>query len=324
MAFFVIIVTDNLAGVAAFGAVPLLFTVVGVGGIDPSSRCEAFSGTTISFISAIVLLLLFSKLLGSLSAIRALSELGPSILKIWTKVPRLLDPSLAGLGYWLWLLTAYNPKGNVDRSRKHKSGAGERPWPLRRRFFGLAPQSYWVLGRIAPFWPLLRDKSLLGSIKSLYLPLGHTQNQIQSEWIVDILGERPNPVPICLDTGSCVLFFSRCYQQKPWSPRGSSRRNPWIRPRSLAQLRYDVVCVEAIAGWPTHAKTKLQMEFCLTLWPRRSQNSLCIAGRIDSNPCVNYHSKSPGTGPLEFVREVLSLPWFGLAPEPPNKPLWIA
>ena len=67
MAFFVTIVTDNLAGVAVVGAVFLLFTFVSVGGIDPNARCAAFSGTTIPFISAMVLLLLFPKLLGGLS-----------------------------------------------------------------------------------------------------------------------------------------------------------------------------------------------------------------------------------------------------------------
>ena len=62
MAFFITIVTDNLAGVAAVEASPLLFTIVGVGGIDPSGRCGAFLGTTIPSISAIALLLLLLSL----------------------------------------------------------------------------------------------------------------------------------------------------------------------------------------------------------------------------------------------------------------------
>ena len=74
MAFFVTIVTNNLAGVAAVGTVLLLLTVVGIGSIDPSGRCGAFSGTTIPFISAIVLLLLLLSLLKGLSAIRALKS----------------------------------------------------------------------------------------------------------------------------------------------------------------------------------------------------------------------------------------------------------
>ena len=72
MAYFLTIVTNNLAWVTMVGAILLLFTVVGVGGIDPNGRCGAFSGTTILFILAIVLLLLLPKLLGGLSAIRAL------------------------------------------------------------------------------------------------------------------------------------------------------------------------------------------------------------------------------------------------------------
>ena len=72
MAFFVTIVTDDLAGVAAVEAVPLLLTVVGISSIDPSGQYGAFSGTTVPFISAIVLLLLLPSLLGGLSAIRAL------------------------------------------------------------------------------------------------------------------------------------------------------------------------------------------------------------------------------------------------------------
>ena len=81
MAFFVTIVTDNLAEVAAIGAVPLLLTVVGVGGIDPNGRCGAFLGTTVPFILAIVLLLLFSSFLGGLSAIRALRSWGLRFLR---------------------------------------------------------------------------------------------------------------------------------------------------------------------------------------------------------------------------------------------------
>ena len=81
MAFFVIIVTDNLAGVAAVKPVPLFLTVVGVGGIEPSGRYEAFSGMTIPFILAIVLLLLLPSLLGGLSAIRALRSWSPQFLR---------------------------------------------------------------------------------------------------------------------------------------------------------------------------------------------------------------------------------------------------
>ena len=74
MAFFVIIVIDDLAGVAAVGAVSLLLTVVGVGDIDPNGWCGAFLGTTIPFILAIVFLLLLLSLLGGLSDIRALKS----------------------------------------------------------------------------------------------------------------------------------------------------------------------------------------------------------------------------------------------------------
>ena len=76
MAFFVTIVTDNLAGVKAVGVVFLLFTVVGVGGIDPSGRYGAFLGTTIPFILAIVLLLLLPSFFEGLSAIKALKSWG--------------------------------------------------------------------------------------------------------------------------------------------------------------------------------------------------------------------------------------------------------
>ena len=76
MVFFVTIITDDLTGVAAVGAVPLLFTFVGVGGIDPSGQCEAFSSTTIPLISAIVLFLLLSSLFRGLSAIKALKSWG--------------------------------------------------------------------------------------------------------------------------------------------------------------------------------------------------------------------------------------------------------
>ena len=81
MAFFVTIVTDNFARVAAIGAVLLLLTVVSVGDIDPSGRYGAFSSTTVPFILAIVLLLLLPSLLGGLSAIRALRSWGLRFLR---------------------------------------------------------------------------------------------------------------------------------------------------------------------------------------------------------------------------------------------------
>ena len=205
--------------------------------------------------------------------------------------------SLAGPDYWFWSRMVDYPIGGVDWSYKQKSGAEKRPWPRRWRLFRLVLRSYRISGRVVLFWPSLRARDLLGSIKSSYLPWRHTQNRIQSGWIADILGERPNPVLIRSDTESRILPSSRCYQWKPCSSRGSSRENPWIRTGLLAQLHYNVVCVGAIAGWPTDVKTKLQMEFCLAFWPRRSQNGLCIASKIVSNPCVSYHSKSPGTGP---------------------------
>ena len=89
MTFFIIIVTDNLANVAAVGAVFLLLTIVSIGDIDPSGRCGAFFGTTIAFISAIVLLLLLTKLLGGLSAIRALKSW---YLRFLRSGLRFLDP----------------------------------------------------------------------------------------------------------------------------------------------------------------------------------------------------------------------------------------
>ena len=69
MAFFITIITDNFAGVAAVGAVFFLFTVVGVGGIDSSGQCGAFLGTTIFSILAIVLFLLFLSLFEGLSVL---------------------------------------------------------------------------------------------------------------------------------------------------------------------------------------------------------------------------------------------------------------
>ena len=71
MAFFVRIVIDDLARVAAVGAVFFLLTVVGVCGIDPNGQCKVFLSITIPFILAIVLLLLLLSLLRGLSAIRA-------------------------------------------------------------------------------------------------------------------------------------------------------------------------------------------------------------------------------------------------------------
>ena len=44
MAFSVIIVTNNLAGVAAVGTVSLFFTVIGIGGIAPVAGVETFQG----------------------------------------------------------------------------------------------------------------------------------------------------------------------------------------------------------------------------------------------------------------------------------------
>ena len=95
MFFFVTIITDDLAGVAAVGAVLLFLTVVGISGIHPSSQCGAFSGTTIPFISAIVLLLLFPKLLVGVSAIGA--------LRSWHF--QFLRSELRFLNYWVlyWL-----------------------------------------------------------------------------------------------------------------------------------------------------------------------------------------------------------------------------
>ena len=69
MAFFVTIITNNLAGAAAVGAVLLFLTVIGIGAINSSGQCRAFSGMTISFILAIVLLFLLPSLLEGLSVL---------------------------------------------------------------------------------------------------------------------------------------------------------------------------------------------------------------------------------------------------------------
>ena len=62
MVFFVIIVINNFAGVAAVTTVFLLLTLVGIDGIDPSGRCSAFLGMKIFFILAIIFLLVFPSL----------------------------------------------------------------------------------------------------------------------------------------------------------------------------------------------------------------------------------------------------------------------
>ena len=104
MAFFVTIVIDDLAEVAAIGAVFLLFTIVNVGGIDPSGRYGAFSGTTISFILAIVLLLLFSSLLGGLSVIGALTSWGLRFLRSGLRFfdPWVLHQLALGTSFGCW------------------------------------------------------------------------------------------------------------------------------------------------------------------------------------------------------------------------------
>ena len=89
MAFFVTIVTDNLAGVLAVEAILLLFIVVGVGGINPNGQYGDFLGMTIPSILAIVLFLLFPSLLGGLSTIEALKSWGLQILRSGL---RFLDP----------------------------------------------------------------------------------------------------------------------------------------------------------------------------------------------------------------------------------------
>ena len=81
MAFFIIIVIDDFAWVATVGAVLLLLTFVGVGGIDPRGRYGAFLGMTIPFILAIVLLLLLPSFLGVLTAFRALRSWGLQFLR---------------------------------------------------------------------------------------------------------------------------------------------------------------------------------------------------------------------------------------------------
>ena len=101
MAFFVTIVTDNFARIAAVEAVLLLLTVVDIGNIDPSGRCRAFSCITIPFILAIVLLLLVSSLLGGLSAIKALKSWGLQFLRSGFKF---LDPRVL---HWLGLGTDF-------------------------------------------------------------------------------------------------------------------------------------------------------------------------------------------------------------------------
>ena len=216
------------------------------------------------------------------------------------------------------------PGNSVDRSCKYRSGAGERPWPWRQRFFRLAPQSYWVLGRVILFRRLLRGRGFFGRTESSWLLLGPRRSRILSGLIKDTPGELPSLVLICLDTESRILPSSKRYQQKVWSCQGSFGGIFWTSARSLARLCCNIVCVGAIAGWPTHAKTKLQMKFCLALWRRRFWSDLHTASKIDSSPYADYCSKSPGIGPWKVVCKVLGLPLFGLVPEPLSKPSWIA
>ena len=197
------------------------------------------------------------------------------------------------------------PGSSIDWCCKYKNKAGGRPWLWHQRFFQLSLQSYRVLGRIASFRLVLKTKDPPGSIESLYLPLGHSLGQIQSGWIVGIWGERPNAILIYPCPESLFSFCSRYHLQRPWSFQGSSRGNSWIPAKSSTRLRRGVVYVGALAGWPIYAETKLQMEFCLVLCPLRFWNGPCIAGRTDSNLCVNYYSRGLET---ELWRAVLVIP----------------
>ena len=62
MAFFIIIVTDDLAEIVAIRAVFLLFTIAGIGGIDSNDWCGAFVGITISSIFSTLSIQAFSKI----------------------------------------------------------------------------------------------------------------------------------------------------------------------------------------------------------------------------------------------------------------------
>ena len=86
IAFFVTIVTDDLAGVAAIRALFLFFTVVGLSGINFSGQYGTFLGTTIFSALAIILFLLFPSLFRRsqpfieelmLSVLKSYSYLGP-------------------------------------------------------------------------------------------------------------------------------------------------------------------------------------------------------------------------------------------------------
>ena len=110
-----------------------------------------------------------------------------------------------------------------------------------------------------------------------------------------------NPTLICSGTENLFSFSSRYHLQRPWSFWSSFRGNLWISARSLARLCRGVVYVGSIAGWPIHVETKLQIEFCSVLWPLRFRNGPCTAGRTNSNPCINYHSKSLETKPWGTV-----------------------
>ena len=140
------------------------------------------------------------------------------------------------------------PRSSVDRFCKYKSRAGGRPLPRRWQLFWSTPQSYQVLSRIAPFRPLLKGGGLPGSTESLCLLLGPIWSWILLGWIEDTPGELLSLIPICLDTESCVLSSSRCYQEKPWSHQGFFEGIPWTLARLSAQLHCDVVCVRAIVG----------------------------------------------------------------------------
>ena len=174
-----------------------------------------------------------------------------------------MGPSLAGSRCWFWLLTIDYPESSVHWCSKYKSKAWRRLWLLRRGLFWLFFWSYQALGHVASFQLALKAGNLFRSIESSYLPLVYSLGRIQSWWIVNIQGKRPNTILICPGTENLFLFCSQYNLQRPWSLQDFFGRNPWISARLLAQLYCGVAYIKAIAGYPIYAKIKLQIEFCL-------------------------------------------------------------